>query len=157
MRKAEEALVLVLLYAPGPTGQYAEPIEGRTRIMKEIFLLDEEGTSEDPLLHSGLPFIAYKYGPFSKKVAAAVSTLTNEGRLEVLGVAEPYRYRLSAKGAEEARQHWERLATDAKKAVFAIKARYNGQPLESLLQYVYRKYPEYTVESEIRERLMDAA
>ena len=35
-------LVMLLLYAKGHTGRVCEPIRGRTRLMKTVFLLKEE-------------------------------------------------------------------------------------------------------------------
>lgn len=146
---AEEKAVLLLLFAPGRTGSYGEPIEGRTRLMKEAFLLDHEGKSDEPLLHVG-PFIAYKFGPFNAKVLSVLDDLENSGRITVSSGDEwSRRYALTGAGRKEASALWSQLPSDARKDLLVVKSSYNGEPLTSLLHYVYSKYPEYTVESEL--------
>jgi hypothetical protein len=153
----EQKTVLLLLYAPGETGGYAEPITGKTRLMKEAFLLDQEGRSDEPFIHPG-PFIPYKFGPFSVKVAAALEDLHNMGLVDSSkGDDTTTRFVLSVEGRKEAGELWAQLPPDARKDLLVVKSSYNGQPLTSLLHYVYSKYPEYTVESELREQLLGGA
>jgi hypothetical protein len=154
---AEQKSVLLLLFAPGTTGGHGEPIQGRTRLMKESFLLDQEGRSDEPLLHVG-PFIPYKFGPFNVKVLTAIEDL------EIMGLVQKdpgdemtATYRLTPRGRSEAQTLWSQLPPDARKDLVVIKAGYNGLPLTRLLHYVYSKYPEYTVESELREQLLGSA
>jgi uncharacterized protein len=150
---AEQKAVLLLLFAPGNTGGYGEPIEGRTRLMKEVFLLDHEGHSDEPLLHVG-PFMPYKFGPFSVKVLGALDDLANLKLITVTpGDEWTTRFALSDDGKREAKTLWSQLPPDARKDLLVVKSSYNAEPLTSLLHYVYAKYPEYTVESELRGRL----
>ncbi|MFY9716466.1 MAG: hypothetical protein WAK40_00815 [Thermoplasmata archaeon] len=151
---AEQKTLLLLLFAPGETGDYSEPITGKTRLMKEAFLLDHEGSSDEPLVHPG-PFIPYKYGPFSVKVATALDDLSNMGLvLPSKGDESTITFVLSAEGRKEAGELWAQMPPDAKRDLLVVKSSYNRQPLTSLLHYVYSKYPEYTVESELREQLV---
>ncbi|MCK5492846.1 MAG: DUF4065 domain-containing protein [Candidatus Omnitrophica bacterium] len=46
------------------------------------------------------------------------------------------------------------LTTSEKKEIDNIKRRYAKIPLSDLLRYVYRKYPGYTTESEIRDEIL---
>ncbi|MCI0630321.1 MAG: SocA family protein [Phycisphaerales bacterium] len=66
-------VLLLLLYSPGKTNQFNEPIVGRTRLTKLLFLFKEEalehfraGTSitEDNFYR----FFAWNFGPFSRDV-----------------------------------------------------------------------------------------
>lgn len=67
---------------------------------------------------------------------------------------EERRFRLTNKGLE----HVRRLLADREKApvaerVTSVKSRYGSYSLNELLRYVYTKYPEMAVESEIREQV----
>lgn len=62
-------------------------------------------------------------------------------------------YRLTETGREYA----ERVAArepELLKVVKSVRARHGFKSLSELLKYVYSKYPDYTVESEIREQVM---
>jgi len=66
-------LLLMLLYSPGLSNKVNEPIRGRTRLMKMIFLfkeeLQKEFLKEKRNLEFSLPeFYPWHYGPFSKDV-----------------------------------------------------------------------------------------
>lgn len=66
-------ILLLLLYAPGESGEYNEPISGRTRIVKALFLFREELLGD---FKKGLSleesdfykYYAWHYGPFSTEV-----------------------------------------------------------------------------------------
>ena len=85
-------LLLLLLFSPGPSGQDAEPINGRTRLMKLLFLLQEDFRSDKLLnLDRNYNFQAYHYGPFTKDVYDDLEFLENVGLIEVVskGDASP--------------------------------------------------------------------
>ncbi len=79
--KNTKDLILLLLYAPGKTGQLNEPISGQTRLMKMIFLFDKEiriHFTKDSIEATAFPeFEAYDYGPYSPKVYADLEWLVN--------------------------------------------------------------------------------
>lgn len=63
-------LLLLLLYVPGHRGQLSEPVMGRTRLTKMIFVFEKEIYKKfrfDKLIpEDSLPqFIPYLFGPFS--------------------------------------------------------------------------------------------
>lgn len=66
-------ILLLLLYSPGATGQTNEPITGRTRLTKMLFLFKNEAL---PHFRKGTEitdenfyeFFAWKFGPFSSQV-----------------------------------------------------------------------------------------
>ena len=79
-------VVLLLLYAPGTANKPHEPILGRTRLMKLIYLLDKEkGISERLGIKQFYQFYAHNYGPFSEEVFEDVDFLRNVGLIK----AEP--------------------------------------------------------------------
>ncbi len=74
--------LLLLLYSPGISGEFCEPIEGRTRIIKMMFLFKKEIEKEllkDKNIDSiQMPeFIPWSYGPFSKEIYDDIEFLIN--------------------------------------------------------------------------------
>lgn len=67
--KAKDILLL-LLYLPGKNPEINEPIVGRTRITKMMFLFEKELLKNfNNISLDSLPeFFAYNYGPFSKEL-----------------------------------------------------------------------------------------
>ncbi|MDR4496342.1 MAG: hypothetical protein MRK02_00160 [Candidatus Scalindua sp.] len=66
-------LILLLLYAKGYRSKQCEPIAGKTRLMKMIFLFDKELKKKFNLAKTisddAFPdFTAYDYGPYSEQV-----------------------------------------------------------------------------------------
>jgi len=71
-------LLLLLLYLPGPKGEICEPIRGRTRFMKLVYLLERELNASKRLgIPEGYAFEAYHYGPFSKQLYEDIDFLEN--------------------------------------------------------------------------------
>ncbi|MCC2384764.1 hypothetical protein [Bacillus cereus] len=79
--------LLLLFYLPGKTSVNCEPIEGRTRITKMMFLFNEEVYKYIDLYtltpSEYLPkFEAYHYGPFSKDVHQQLDLFVKIGFLD---------------------------------------------------------------------------
>ena len=80
-------ILLLLLYSPGTKQNVNEPITGRTRIVKMLFLFQKEalphfrrGTAinEDNFYQ----FFAWKFGPFSREVYDDLTFFTLRGFIE---------------------------------------------------------------------------
>lgn len=127
-----------------------DSIDGATRFQKLVFLAQRE-TNLDEIF----PFQADKYGPFSPKLAQTLEVLEDQGLIEknietTRAGHERHEYRLTNRGLGVARlmtdeDEYESLFEQGKK----IKKRYNQKSLDTLLKYVYRKYPDMTDESEL--------
>lgn len=82
--------VLLLLYAPGSSGELCEPIRGRTRFMKLVFLLQR---AYDFAKRVGIDkyyqFEPFRYGPFSKDLYDDISFLENLGYIETRMTGDP--------------------------------------------------------------------
>jgi uncharacterized protein len=79
--------LLLLFYVKGSTGIIGEPIEGRTRITKMMFIFKKEIFGKLKLnkfsSEEDLPkFEAYHYGPFSYDVHEQLDLFTNIGFIE---------------------------------------------------------------------------
>jgi hypothetical protein len=134
---------------------FGAPVEGRTRLMKELFLVAmETDAGKSGLL--GFPFTPGPYGPSSFDVQRGLEHLTRTAfvRQESLGVQEGVRLSLLPQGWQSARSLWTALPPAAAQAFFSIKSRFNSTPLTALLFYVYSTYPQYTVNSRIREDIL---
>jgi len=75
---------MLLLYAKGHAGQQAEPVRGRTRLMKMVFLFDKEVRGKfnlDKVIpKKALPdFSPYDFGPFSSRVFSDLEFLVELG------------------------------------------------------------------------------
>ena len=78
-------LLLLLLYTPGTTGGVNEPIRGKTRLTKLMFLFLTEYYKKfdfDKKIKHAPEFIPYKYGPFSKDVFEDLEFFENIGFVE---------------------------------------------------------------------------
>lgn len=75
-------LLMHLLYAKGHTGKQCEPVRGRTRIMKMVFLFEKELSRkfnlDKAIAKEALPeFSAYDFGPFSSQVFSDLEFLVD--------------------------------------------------------------------------------
>lgn len=81
--------LMLLLYAKGHKGKQCEPIRGRTRLMKMIFLFDKEIRRKFNLSkvisRNAFPsFEAYDFGPFSAQVFSDLEFLIELGFVRVI-------------------------------------------------------------------------
>lgn len=137
-------LPLALLYIGG------DSIQGATRFQKLVFLAQEETNLDDIF-----EFEPDKYGPFSAELAQTLDVLEQNGFIKKdvetnISGQERYDYRLTPRGHNAASnmvddQKYEKLLEEGKK----IKERHNRKSLDTLLKYVYRKYPDMTKETEL--------
>lgn len=63
------------------------------------------------------------------------------------------KFSLTKEGRIKAGKVWSRLSPEEKKRIIEIKKTFNRMNLRQFLRYVYKKYPEYTTESEIKRYL----
>jgi uncharacterized protein YwgA len=77
-------ILMLLLYSKGHTGKQCEPIRGRTRLMKMVFLFDREvrqkfGFSKTVSQVRMPDFKPYDFGPFSAQVFSDLEFLQDLG------------------------------------------------------------------------------
>jgi uncharacterized protein YwgA len=165
----------------------AEPIAGRTRLMKMVFLFDKELRRDFELgkviADEAIPrFEAFDYGPFSANVYSDIEFLVGLNFITVTSSGEEvpeeeeaeYEY-WSSGDADEGdftfdifalsalgRKFVEagragKLSDDQWRVLDTFKARCTSTSLRTLLQYVYAKYPETTTKSKIRSQVLSSA
>lgn len=173
-------LIVLLLYAQGPTGKVNEEVKGITRMEKLMYLLLKEGGFEESL--SGeVSFEPYDFGPYSAEIYNVI-----EG-LEVMRIIRVREEKISSykdildglyaeaegqdvivfekvmkvysltedRGLRIAEELLKRRVTEEElRRTQVIKAKYNALDLEDLLRYVYTKYPESAKKSKITEKIL---
>jgi hypothetical protein len=168
-------LVLLMLAAPTKVLTAQGRVNGVTRLEKLLYLADRETDVSASVLDERLVFKAYDYGPFSKEVYEAAEILEEAGLVreerQVSGQSVDGLEDVEVTGAVEDDEyvtrcfvitpHGEAVAgllagqhPDVVRALSGIKDRYASRPLASLIQYVYRAYPESAVNSKIRDRVL---
>lgn len=171
--EVDDAVVL-LLGGPAATPATRGRIEGVTRLEKLVFLLERESPVGNYLTEE-LGFSSHNFGPFSAKVYQAVDTLaaaklvvdsakvspTSEDAWEadqIIGADEdPYATR-DFELTERGRRYYEALLSELPDGTSSeladFKRRFATLPLRQLIRYVYRKYPEFTNKSLIRDDIL---
>ena len=173
-------LLLAFLYSPGISDEVNEPIIGRTKLMKMMFLFEKEIAKNffNNLEDISLPnFEPYYYGPFSRQLfedlaffEAIGMIVTNETDipLPVEDIAEAENvfdneveeqeryessYSLSDAGKKYIEENiWNTFLDGQKDILRRFKAQINKISLNGLLRYVYTKYPETTKKSVIADK-----
>jgi uncharacterized protein YwgA len=175
MRRTD--ILLELLAASGVDG-VDRPIVGTTRLQKLLFLVENE---QNVKVTEGddFDFTAYKFGPVSKEIYDDLAKLENLDFISSRPVAEPSeverdefglsfeglvgdeeaadaleekQYRITEKGKKWLSNR--KLPNEDVQRIRKVKGRYGSLSLSDLLHYVYSKYPKYTTESEIKERVL---
>lgn len=174
-------LMLALLAAPGTSGKENEPIRDSTRLVKLVFLLIKEGGFERFDEEFGFKRdYAHDFGPWSGQVYDFVETLKQIDFLRTEDSAklepeegvddaewakqfpdEPIKrngtimvFQLTEKGLNVAKKLFGELPKEEKDRIIRIKTTFNSMPLADLLVYVYKRYPEGTTKSKIREKVL---
>ena len=152
MAAGDEVLALIFYVAGGV-------VEGATRLQKTVFLVQRE------LGLGGFRFKASRYGPWSEELEEAIQELVERGFLSVeerrpRGLQErPAKvYKAGSHLMEQGREAFKELLRRdpalALRLYMKIRA-YSALPITYLLAYVYKKYPEYTTGSIIKERVRE--
>jgi hypothetical protein len=182
--KPESALdiLICLLYSEGAEGKTGEPIEGFTRLDKLMFLLSESDEFK-VIIKEGYNFEADNYGPFAPELFDDIEALKQEDLLNIISHRKPKnkseigdeeiidepdgiesqksdysvnKYQLTSKGLAIGKLLWDDLTIDQKNKLLLIKKTWELKDLIDLLHYVYKRYPETTEKSKIKERVLSS-
>lgn len=148
----------------------ARQIWGSTRLVKLLFLVGKEAVLP-PTVHDYYAYDAYNFGPFAHQLYKDIEVLSKYQLLEKLkpkprAISQRRKetqaeidaiYVLTDKGTK----FTQALFRSAKKehpdfirALAKIHDKYSRMPLRSLLEYVYRTYPDFAKESQIRDEVL---
>jgi len=150
--KRRHLLPLMLLSA-----NEGEPVKGRTRLQKLIFLIQQRLEEEGSTVEWGYHFRPYDYGPFAKGIYDDIEQLHRRGyvtekedRLDQDDDVIQYDYALTDEGREALRQYaTQEELSNLQEMTEQVKGRFNSIHLQELIDYVYTEYPEYAENSEL--------
>jgi len=152
LRKEREKWIILLL-------DFLNGVRGKTRLMKLLFLMRfDVGYRGENFFR----FKAFKYGPYSESVERDLKELKEDNLIyEKALVYEKgncgeevcFEYGLTAEGKKITKQILEDLVTPEREALEKLRF-FNEMPLDNLLEYVYRKYPKFVVNSRIKKRIL---
>lgn len=161
-----------------------EPVEGITRMQKYLFLALAQKGDQAPGVRDVEDFEPYRFGPYSSKLYDDLEMLENLGLITsepVRDLSEPeaqevelsFEYLMGDDEQEGAIAEQEErkyaLTEDGQKYVDGllqsatqeqvegigrVKSKFAHYSLKDLLRYVYKKYPDWTGESEIRDKVL---
>lgn len=143
--------LVALLYTGSQWQRYNAPVSGRTRLMKELFLLRMNYKVDEDFYD----FEAGNYGPTSNTVLRDLERLQDEGFVSHDPESYGGTYQLTPDGCDLGQELWRDLTDEQQDALLDVKDRFNRMPLTKLLGFVYRSYPEYTTESLIRDEVLE--
>ncbi|AWR98093.1 conjugal transfer protein [Acidianus sulfidivorans JP7] len=147
MKKEEVKKLLISLLS---VGKNERTNINATKIQKIFFLLQEE-------LHVdlGLTFKAWLFGPYSKELYDVLDELKKEGIVEEtpIDIVDPLTGRVVARAREfNLKEKIDNIDVDEK--ILNFFKEWVKKPREEILEYVYKKYPKYTDNSTIREKIL---
>jgi uncharacterized protein YwgA len=113
--------IFLMLLAGGNIRNYNEPVVGRTRLIKEIFLFIKQAKIKEGVYN----FRPYKYGPFADEFLFDLKDLKHHGFiLEREGFGGQI-IELTPKGIKKAKEHYDKLDDDLKRKLLGVKIRFN--------------------------------
>jgi len=140
---ARERWILLLLLQGKGRQRYNKPITGRTRLIKELFLLK----MTYGLQEIEYRFVPYWYGPFCPEIYADLQTLKEGGEVTSSEESGGEVLSLSPEGVRRAQSFERTLPPLSLQRLRDCKEKYNSMPFEELVAYVYDRWPEYTTRS----------
>jgi hypothetical protein len=143
-------LVLLLLYS------YDGPICGAISFMKEAFLLVQEKIKEYKIPVLAPKFISYHYGPYSFDIVESWYNLEQLGLMKIEGTRSSPKeiFSLTEEGKEAAKRIFASLPEDLQKDLPAWRKGLDQLGNRGILKDVYRRYPEYTNKSKIKDEVL---
>lgn len=175
-------VLLVLLYSEGQEGKVGEPIEGITRLDKLMYLLSNSPEFKD-IIKKSYQFEADNFGPFAPELFDDIEALKQENVVKVISQRKTKdktetvdeeqvekiidqdntvswksyaveKYELTDSGKRVASLLFNCLTHQQQEELKKVKTVFGDMSLNSLLHYVYSKYPEMTGKSKIREKIL---
>lgn len=140
-------LTLSLLYADNQ-----QPIDGMTRFEKLVFLTKEEVLAKQRGAGSDFTFEPNRFGPLAVELYDELEYL-NSSNLISKTAANVFQITDLGKRYFESKVS-KRVPSKTLEKIQELKKKWDRQDLGALLRYVYQKYPDYTVNSEIKDKIL---
>jgi uncharacterized protein YwgA len=162
---SNDFILLLMLYVDEQS-----KISGRTRLQKMIFLYEKEcqksiNQTREPNLFD-FDFFPHHYGPFSKELykhlknlkTFGMITIENESHIEDENcVDKETQYCITQDGiltVQEEILQQQRINQLEIEMLNTFKKEYNNMNLNELIKLVYEKYPDYTNNSKIKDKVL---
>lgn len=137
-----EGLLLSLLLEGAGRQKYNVPIGGKTRLVKELFLLWKVYG-----VNTGYEFIPYYFGPFSPEIYRDLARLEAIGFIKIEPAVSGNEISLTPEGVKRAGEARAKLPESTVRSLVSCKEQYNRMPLKELIDYVYTRWPKFTDKS----------
>ncbi len=124
-------------------------IKGNTQFQKLMFLLNFEYNVDTRYV-----FEPWKYGPYCEILSQDVDTLTEYGYIyhekkELTEGEKINRYQLTEYGEQCLLEH--EINQSVESIIEDLCQNFGNLALRALIEYIYEKYPDYTIKSEIKD------
>jgi uncharacterized protein YwgA len=142
--------VLALLYS----GEM--PMIGITSFEKQLFLTFMEFAQKHEIPTENPGFRGYKFGPYSERIEDVIISLEEGGLIRTEGRrgTEGEYFMLTEEGKTKAKQSFEKLTSEQQKDFRDARRNWHQLGTSGLEKLVYRKYPDFTKESLVVERVL---
>jgi len=155
MASTKNLQTVLLLFLLLELRSISENKTGNTRIQKLLFLIQKEGKYP---IENGFNFKPYKYGPYTDEFFDVIYSLSQREYLSLKQneFGDITECKLTLKGQSKAVELSEKYK-EVKEDVSGVVSEYGGLNVDLLLLYVYVKYPDFTIRSEIKGEVLQNA
>lgn len=129
-------------FKPYKMGPFSSQVYDEIDFLEALQLIESRKVSSDVSL-----------GLVEKKLFFDDQTLDKYQKNEPVDIEEVKIYKLTPRGCEVAKKIFDSLPDEERDFLINLKKKFNHMNLKQFLRYVYKKYPEFTTESEIKEYL----
>lgn len=143
-------LLLLLLLADGKKG-INEPIEGKTRLQKQLFLSQKR--LQDHKIDKPYSFRPYHYGPYCKEIYSDIDLLEKDGVVKEESKVDNYGgivrvFSLTQQGIAEVQSMLKStIIKEQFEIIRAVKREFNSMSVVDLVGYTHEAYKEYATKS----------
>ncbi len=139
---AGEDMLISLLFEGAGKQKYNVPVGGKTRLVKELFILWKVYGVD-----TGYEFIPYYFGPFSPEIYRDLASLDAFGLIKIEDAISGSEISLTPEGVKRATEARAKLPQATLERLVSCKEKYNKMPLTDLIDYVYKRWPKFTDKS----------
>lgn len=133
-----------------------EPVMGAISFMKQLFLFYKEKLPEFKVLALDPHFISYHYGPYSFDIVHEWKKLREDDLIAIEGKKSSNKetFILTDEGKKVAKEIFDQLPSELKYFIPNYSRGLHELGNDGILLNVYRKYPQYTDKSKIKEKVL---
>jgi hypothetical protein len=139
-------VILFLLYSDN------RPIQGKTKQMKEVFLVLQEVLNEQNV--QPIKFEKHKFGPYSELVEYVIDQLLFSNYILTRGkkTSNDFSIEITPKGREYIKDKFNKLPIHIQKRLKRKRYEWDTLTSKGILKLVYEHYPEYLENAVLKKR-----